>query len=163
MLSQLGIGSSTSSDEDNGFHDYTYEYTDSTIWYDFQEMLRHYRTIAEGHNVVLTTKRSVRPRPNRWGFILLACEQFGQYRLRKRLAADESPDTNTKLRNCPFALVGREFEPGQWFMFVQHGRHNHATPTRDLVGHAYAGRVADAQTGLVSMLSDVGTPPKAVW
>ncbi len=128
-------------------------------------MIRNFKRIAEGHNVVLTIKKSILPKPQRRGYLQLCCEQWGSYRGKKsgRVPGGKDRKTNTKLRLCPFMLVAKEVNPGEWVMLCRNGRHNHATPTRYLVGHAYAGRVIDAQTGLVRMLADVGCPPKAMW
>ena len=129
VLSQLGIASTSSSEDDSQFPDYTYEFTDATIWTDYEQMLAHFRDIAAGHNIVLTIKRSILPTPGRRGYVLLACEQYGHYRPRKNQPEDQGPRTQTKLRGCRFALVGREIARGQWVTVVQHGRHNHASRT----------------------------------
>ncbi len=135
------------------------------MWSDYEQMLQHYRDIAEQHNVVLTVYRSTRAGPGRRGMVLLTCEQYGDYRPRKTLPPDQEIWTQSKKRGCRFALLGRELvlEGGLWAMVVHHGRHNHATPVRDLAGHAYAGRLEVAQEGLAQIMTASGSPPKAVW
>ena len=131
-------------------------------------MVRTFQDAAATHlKMVLVIKRSWPSTERLLGSVLLACEKFGIYEPRKKVRerrerGEATKKGNTKLTNCPFSLMGREFERGKWHMYVLSGTHNHDLPDI-LLGHAYRGRIHPQALEVVKMLSSHGTPPKPIY
>ena len=115
--------------------------------------------------MVLTIKKSSLGNEKRLGYVLLACEQYGTWVPKEKLVGEDGRtkgrETQSKLSGCPFALHGREFQKGMWYMRVKCGRHNHHMPT-SLVGHAYAARMETKDQSMVKWFSATGSSPKAI-
>ena len=119
--------------------------------------MNHFKKLARGYNMVLVIKRSWKIQHNRPGGVLLACEQYGEYRKR----GNDIRSSQSKLIDCKFALYGREDPIGVWKMYVEHGSHNHDLP-KCLKGHAYVGRMSTEEVDMAQILVDIGTRPKSI-